>query len=433
RRARPGGHWVDAYPFVRLHQPSRFYGVNSTPLGADDLESVGAEAGSARRASGTEICAYYESIMRHRLAASGRVRFFPMCDYLGDRRLRSLVSGKGTDVAVRRQVVDASYMASRVPATDPPPFAVDEGARCVPPGALTQLTEPAAGYVVVGGGKTGMDTICWLLEQGTDPGDITWICPQDSWLLNRAYFQPDRALTLEAFTLHLEAIVASETVDEVFRRLETEGVMVRIDPSADPTMAKGATVDLSELELLRRVENVVRGGHVQRITTDRVILDQGEIATSPGHLHVHCAAPGLPDDPPRPIFEEDGITLQLVTRIGLTLSGALQGFLESTGRSTREKNQLCRPTGMPHTPFDYLRAILSGIQTELGWADAPDLQAWLDSTRLNLLSGLATREDAATVGELQGRFLTAVFPALEQFGSFTAAATPRERARIGAP
>lgn len=29
RRHRPGGHWLDAYPFVRLHQPSACYGVNS--------------------------------------------------------------------------------------------------------------------------------------------------------------------------------------------------------------------------------------------------------------------------------------------------------------------------------------------------------------------------------------------------------------------
>ena len=29
RRDKPGGHWNDAYPFVRLHQPSAFYGVNS--------------------------------------------------------------------------------------------------------------------------------------------------------------------------------------------------------------------------------------------------------------------------------------------------------------------------------------------------------------------------------------------------------------------
>jgi cation diffusion facilitator CzcD-associated flavoprotein CzcO len=30
RRHPPGGHWNDAYPFVRLHQPSPFYGVNVT-------------------------------------------------------------------------------------------------------------------------------------------------------------------------------------------------------------------------------------------------------------------------------------------------------------------------------------------------------------------------------------------------------------------
>ena len=33
RHHRAGGHWNNAYPFVRLHQPSLNYGVNSRPLG----------------------------------------------------------------------------------------------------------------------------------------------------------------------------------------------------------------------------------------------------------------------------------------------------------------------------------------------------------------------------------------------------------------
>ena len=37
----PGGHWNDAYPFVRLHQPSAFYGVNSKPLGHAGLDATG--------------------------------------------------------------------------------------------------------------------------------------------------------------------------------------------------------------------------------------------------------------------------------------------------------------------------------------------------------------------------------------------------------
>ena len=32
QRSAPGGHWLDAYPYVRLHQPASFYGVNSEKL-----------------------------------------------------------------------------------------------------------------------------------------------------------------------------------------------------------------------------------------------------------------------------------------------------------------------------------------------------------------------------------------------------------------
>jgi cation diffusion facilitator CzcD-associated flavoprotein CzcO len=52
RRHAPGGHWLDAYPFVQLHQPSSFYGVGSTPLGLDRVEVEGPEAGFYERASG---------------------------------------------------------------------------------------------------------------------------------------------------------------------------------------------------------------------------------------------------------------------------------------------------------------------------------------------------------------------------------------------
>ncbi|HEX3454511.1 MAG TPA: hypothetical protein VHS03_07785, partial [Gaiellaceae bacterium] len=81
RRHRAGGHWLDAYPFVQLHQPSRYYGVDSTSLGFDRIETDGGDAGFFERASGSEICAYYDDVMRHRFLASGRVRFFPMSDH----------------------------------------------------------------------------------------------------------------------------------------------------------------------------------------------------------------------------------------------------------------------------------------------------------------------------------------------------------------
>jgi hypothetical protein len=433
RRHRPGGHWLDAYPFVQLHQPSRFYGVNSTPLGQDRIELDGMDTGFYERASGAEICGYFDEIMRHRFLASGRVRFFPMSDYLGDARFRSRVTDQVTDVTVRSHVVDATYMASRVPATDPAPFDVAEGVRCVPVGELTTVESPAAGLVIIGGGKTALDAVCWLLDRGTDPDDITWIRPRDTWILNRAFFQPGQPRTFAGVVLQLEAMAAAESVEEVYERLEENEVMLRTDRAVVPTMMKGGTASLGELEQLRRIGNVVRLGHVERIEPDQIVLEQGSIPTTPDHLHVHCAASGLSDSPPRAIFTDDAITLQLVTRVGLTLSGALQGFLESTGRTTEEKNALCPPAVMPHTPFDYLRVVLAGIGTEMGWQEAPDLQEWVDRSRLNLMNGLEENEDRATVRELQSRFFAALLPALEKLQVFAAQATPRERARMFEP
>jgi hypothetical protein len=38
--------------------------------------------------------------------------------------------------------------------------------------------------VIVGAGKTAMDTCLWLLGHGIAPQRLTWIKPRDAWLLN---------------------------------------------------------------------------------------------------------------------------------------------------------------------------------------------------------------------------------------------------------
>ena len=49
------------------------------------------------------------------------------------------------------------------------------------------------------------------------------------------------------------------------------------------------------------------------------------------------------------------------------------------------------------------------------------------------MSGWDENADRATVGELQGRFFAALFPALDKLQVFAAQATPRERARMFEP
>ncbi len=48
RNHQPGRHWTTAYPFVRLHQPSAFYGVNSLDLGSGHHRPIRLERGALR-------------------------------------------------------------------------------------------------------------------------------------------------------------------------------------------------------------------------------------------------------------------------------------------------------------------------------------------------------------------------------------------------
>jgi hypothetical protein len=90
---------------------------------------------------------------------------------------------------------------------------------------------------------------------------------------------------------------------------------------------------------------------------------------------------------------------------------------------------------MPHTPFDYLRTIVQGIATEGGWGAAPDLQEWMEGSRLNLLSGLGAGADSDRdeLKALQARFFAALGPAFAHYDALAAVATPEEQARMPRP
>src|SRR5438128_1334150 len=233
RRHAAGGHWQDAYPFVQLHQASVFYGVASTVLGTGAIQQDGPEAGLQERARRAEIQHYYDEILHRRFIGSGRVTFLGGSDYAADgtsHLVTSRVSGETTRVDVRRRVVDATYLSPTIPATTPPPFGVADDVRVVPVNELASLAEPTAtDYVIVGSGKTATDGIVWLLANGVDPDRIMWVRPRDPWMLNRAVVQPDPAVALGLAADTMAAASASESLDDLFLRLEAAGVMLRVD------------------------------------------------------------------------------------------------------------------------------------------------------------------------------------------------------------
>ncbi len=430
RRHSPGGHWNDAYPFVRLHQPSAFYGVNSRVLGHDAIDETGPNAGLYERATAAEICGYFQRVLDEQLLASGRVRFFGMCDSVGDgvdeRRFVSRLTGESTTVRVRRRVVDATYLETPVPSTHTPSFAVDPDAWFIPVNGLVDLPEPADGYTVVGAGKTAMDACIWLLDNGVPADAIRWIRPRDAWLLDRAFQQPLTlvAALMEGVSLYLEAAAEAESVDDLFRRLEACGQLIRLDRDDVPTMYRCATVSAEELARLRQIENVVRQGRVRSIGTDAIVCEGGSIPTGRGQVHVDCTAAGLRVAPARPIFETGRITLQQVRTCQPTFNAALVGFVEASPRDDAEKNRLCPPNPYPDTATDWMTGTCISTRAESAWIREPDISAWMESSRLNAARGLGDHLDEPRMQSAVHRFLTNGEPAvanLDQLIAQTAA------------
>jgi hypothetical protein len=321
RRHGVGGHWLDAYPFVRLHQASAFYGVPSTLLGEGRIQQDGPEAGLHERATAPEVCAYYARVLRERMLASGKVSFYPNCEYLGEGRFGSLLSGQRYEVRGRRRVVDARYLAPQIPATTPVPFGVADGVRVVPVNELVKLGGAPSQYVIVGSGKTATDACVWLLGNGVDPGAIRWVRPRDPWMLDRAVVQPNAAVFIGMAADIMQAAAAAASPDDLFCRLEDSGVMLRIDRSVTPTMAKTPTLAQWELDRLRTIEDVVRLGHLRHVEPTRLVLRHGEAAIAKDAVIVHCAAAGLRYQPLVPIWGSEAITLHPI-RSGFPCFGA---------------------------------------------------------------------------------------------------------------
>ena len=393
RRHAPGGHWLDAYPFVRLHQPSAFYGVSTVPLGQDSIDAVGTNAGFYELAGPDELRAYYERVMHRHFVPTGRVRYFPSCDWERDHFV-SRLTGETWSVKARK-IVDTTYLEGEVPASSPPPFAVAEGVHCVTPGELARLDDAPEKFVIVGAGKTALDTCVYLLERGVPAASIRWIRPREAWWLNRKFQQPRALLPdfLEGVAIQIEALAQASTIDDLFARLESAGVALRIDPNVAPTMLHGAIVSERELALLRQIEDVVRMGHVRAIERDEIVLERGRVPTDERTVHVHCAARGVARPAPRPIFERGRVTTQPFAWGFACYQFAALGVAEATIEDDAEKNRLFPTIRYWDVSADYVSAFGAGLVSSTAIGAHPALAVWNKTCRLNPMSGLPAHRD----------------------------------------
>ena len=395
RYHQPGGHWNVAYPFVTLHQPSAFYGVNSVELGSGRRDEIGLNRGLFELASGAEILAYFDQVMRHRFLPSGRVQYLPMHDVVEidglSARLTSRLTGAVATATARRSVVDATHLKTSVPATHEPNFEIEHGVRLLPPNDLPRLEQAPDGFVVLGGGKTAIDACLWLLQNGVEPASIRWIVPRDSWFMDRGNTQPSMDFfetTIGTIAAQMEAVAGSTSVDELFERLEDAGVLLRLDAQHEPSMFHGATVSRQELDELRRIDQVVRMGRVQRITPEVIHLDQGDIATSPDTVHVDCTASAVGNLEMVPVFQNGRIVPQTIRSIQPVFSAALIAFIDLHIEDEAEKNRLSRVVPVPNHSVDWIHMQAVAMANQYAWSQEPAVREWLGANRLDGFSRL---------------------------------------------
>ena len=353
KRPLPGGHWVDDYRFVALHQPAAFYGVGSLELspGGNDLSSH------------AELVYYYDRVVKQ-LQKSSAITFFFRTEYKGGGLAVPLLNpDKPIKIQVKEKVVDASYMKVLTPSTHSPNFKVGDGVKFVPINDLLDLQHKPKRFCVIGGGKTGADAVVHLIDNGVLADQIKWVVPNDMWFWNRSKVQT--GIVGNEFIKFLKAIQNNSSVEQIFLELEKKGSLFRLLDDELPRKWRCATFSEREFKVLKSVKDVVRKGRVHAIGIDRIELDNGSVAYEEGCLFIDCTANGLAARPKEAIFSDKHITLQSVLMCQQTYSAALIGKIESARMSLKEKNAILKPVPHPERVEDMPDILVASFENNI--------------------------------------------------------------------
>jgi len=401
----PGGHWNHAYPFVALHQPAAFYGVKSRELSNGEIETSGLNEGYGSLSSLDEIQSYYKAVMEDQFLPSGRVQYFPNCEYIGNHSFRSLISGEEFTVEVKKKLVQATHLTTKVPSTHTPNFSRSESTHFLPINALPKHLKKPAHYCIIGGGKTGMDAIVYLMEQKIDPAKISWVISRDSWVIDRATTQNTVNFfetTIGNQANQFEALSQASSLEDLFDRLEKKGVLMRLDKTIKPTQFHGATVSKRELALLQQISNVIRKGRVKHIEENQMQFENDVHQCPENTLFVDCSATPIPKELKNiPVFQDKVIIPQTVRSYQPAFSASFVAYVELNYLNDLEKNKLCRVVPLPDKDTDWLRGLAATTLNQLNWSSDKPLRQWMTANRLDGFSQLVRGVDKSDVSKME--------------------------------
>jgi len=309
------------------------------------------------RASKDEILGYYASYIQDKVAA-GQIQYFPNSLYQfpqenadGEEEHThcfSSMDGSRYSIEVKTKLINGVLGESIIPSLSPVNFHVDDGVQVVTPNQVFdghQLVDSKKmkQFVVLGCGKTAMDTVVFLQrDMKVRPDQISWIIPNDVWMLRRGSGSP--------WSWHEALLEHSNDVHEASMALERRGVFARLDPDIEPTRFRFPVVGEDELKLMHLVKNRIRRGRVTGITkeheTGRIVVAFGidqetwtpdKTIDSTDLIFVHCTSPGpFNGNENLDLFvSEHQLNLNLLFPPPIPFSMSVLAYLESARVSNR--------------------------------------------------------------------------------------------------
>ncbi len=376
----PGGHWNHAYDFVKLHQPSYLYGVPSKSFYPTKIEEE-------RRATKLDILEYAKRVVED-LVATGRVFYFPKSEYNWENSNFTMADTRDIKhhVKVRRKIIDGASWGPSIPLTSSCEYGIAPEVEVVAVNEIVTIKSRWEHFTIIGAGKTGMDAICYLVRQGINPDQITWVIPRDSWVINRDMLCADAKTIGQQSFKWIILVANASSVNDIYLRAEAMGMMHRLDPHVLPSRFVQAICSIEEMEILRRVSNVVRKGRLRQINADHMILEHGQVPVLSNTVHVRCDSNGISNKPIQPIFTHNVIHMQQVTHT-LVHSAEFIARVELLNYSDDRKNRILRPRDFSSLELEsYVRSMKVADANSIGVAYHCPSSIFL--SRLSIISAI---------------------------------------------